>query len=144
MFCNTKKKQIILIRHAKAVERTEWDGLDFDRPLTPAGEHSNKIVANYLRLIGVKPDRIVSSPAARTKGTALDLAKKFSIEDRLEFFLELYNENVPPTRDPIQVHMDIVKKTKKDADVIIIVGHNNDLTDFAAFLSGESVPSMKK
>lgn len=143
MFCNLKKKQIILVRHAKAVERTEWEGTDFDRPLTSAGENSNKIVANYLRLIGVKPDRIVASPSARTKGTAVDLAKKFSI-DKVEYIQDLYNENVSPTRNAMDIHMNIARKTKKDCNVLVIVGHNSDLSDFAAMLSGESVPSMKK
>lgn len=143
MFCNLKKKQIILVRHAKAVERTEWEGIDFDRPLTSAGENSNKIVANYLRLIGVKPDRIVASPSARTKGTAVDLAKKFSL-DKVEYVADLYNENVPSTRNAMDIHMNIARKTKKDCNVLVIVGHNSDLSDFATFLSGESVPSMKK
>jgi hypothetical protein len=30
---HTQKKQIILVRHAKALEREEWIGKDFDRPL---------------------------------------------------------------------------------------------------------------
>lgn len=51
MFHSPRKKQIILLRHARAFERDEWDGSDFDRPLTPEGEESNRIVANYLRLI---------------------------------------------------------------------------------------------
>ena len=70
MYRNTKKKQIIFVRHAKAFEIDLWKGSDFDRPLIPAGEKSNEVVANYLRLIGLKPDRIVSSPAARTRTTA--------------------------------------------------------------------------
>lgn len=143
MFCNLKKKQVILVRHAKAVERTEWEGTDFDRPLASAGENSNKIVANYLRLIGVKPDRIVASPSARTKGTAVDLAKKFSL-DKVEYIADLYNENVSSTRNAMDIHMSIARKTKKDCNVLVIVGHNSDLSDFATFLSGESVPSMKK
>jgi len=67
MLHNSDKKQIILIRHAKAVEKCDWQGSDFDRPLTSAGENSNKIVANYLRLIGIRPDHIIASPALRTK-----------------------------------------------------------------------------
>jgi phosphohistidine phosphatase SixA len=51
MFHNTKKKQIILVRHARAVEREDWTGTDYDRPLTEEGIESNQIVANYLRLI---------------------------------------------------------------------------------------------
>jgi len=143
MFCNLKKRQIILVRHAKAVERNEWQGEDFDRPLSSIGENSNKMVANYLRLIGVRPNRIVASPSARTKSTAIDLAKKFSL-DTVDYIDDLYNENILPTRNAMNIHMNIVKKTKKDCDVLVIVGHNNDLSDFAAFLSGESVPSMKK
>lgn len=34
MFHNTKKKQIILVRHAKALELSEFSGMDFDRPLS--------------------------------------------------------------------------------------------------------------
>jgi phosphohistidine phosphatase SixA len=51
MFRNTKKKQIIFVRHAKAFDVLLWKGNDFDRPLIPAGEKSNEIMANYLRLI---------------------------------------------------------------------------------------------
>lgn len=46
-----KRKQIILVRHAKAVELIDFHGLDFHRPLTEKGEFSAKIIARYLRLI---------------------------------------------------------------------------------------------
>lgn len=143
MFHNTSKKQIILVRHAKAMERIDWDGTDFERPLTSEGIHANKIVANYLRLIGVKPNRIVTSPAARTHATATDLAHKFRITT-VETLPSLYNEGVSPSRDAMAVHMDVVRKSKKDCNALMIVGHNNDLTDFAMYLSGENLPSMKK
>jgi phosphohistidine phosphatase SixA len=93
MFHNTKKKQIILMRHAKAVEREDWSGADFDRPLTEEGIESNQIVANYLRLIGVRPDMIVASPSIRTKMTAEIIAKKFH-EKTITFKRDLYNENI--------------------------------------------------
>lgn len=143
MFHNTKRKQIILVRHAKAVERGDWQGIDFDRPLTPTGENANKIVANYLRLIGVKPDRIVASPSMRTQSTAIDIAKKFHI-DTVEYVRELYNEDGYLARDAVEEHMKVVKSTKKNSQILMIVGHNNDLTEFAEYLSGDAVPSMKK
>ena len=34
MYHNNKKKQIILVRHAKALELSEFSGMDFDRPLS--------------------------------------------------------------------------------------------------------------
>jgi phosphohistidine phosphatase len=70
MFHNIKKKQIILVRHAKSLELSEFKGMDYDRPLTENGKNSLAIVAKYLRLIGVKPDKIVSSPSRRTSETA--------------------------------------------------------------------------
>ncbi len=51
MFHNAKKKQIILVRHAKALELSEFAGMDFDRPLSERGENSLRIIARYLRLI---------------------------------------------------------------------------------------------
>ncbi len=35
MYHNTKKKQLILVRHAHALESSDFDGIDFDRPLSP-------------------------------------------------------------------------------------------------------------
>lgn len=141
---HTQKKQIILVRHAKALDLTEFEWTDFDRPLTERGINSNRIVAKYLRLIGVRPDRIVASPSSRTKSTAVWLAEQYKIP-RVEYFNELYNGNVTSEpRDSDAIHLKIIQKTKPDSRVVMIVGHNNDLTNFAKFLSGESVPSMKK
>ncbi len=141
---HTQKKQIILVRHAKALDLWEFEWTDFDRPLSERWINSNKIVAKYLRLIGVRPDRIVASPSSRTKTTAMGLAEQYRIP-RVEYYDELYNGNVTAEmRDSDAIHLKIIQKTKPDSRVVMIVGHNNDLTNFAKFLSGESVPSMKK
>lgn len=138
-----KKKQIILVRHAKAVEREDWDGKDFDRPLTPEWEQSNQIVANYLRLIGVKPDMIVTSPAARTLMTAEMIGKRFH-NHTIIHNKALYNEDIEWPRDAMKIHFDVVRKARNNADILMIVGHNNDLSEFASYLANEPVPSMKK
>jgi phosphohistidine phosphatase len=77
MFHNTRKKQIILIRHAKALELDEFDGDDFSRPLHERGASSAKIIARYLRLIGVHPDRVYASPSARTLQSAEILSNEY-------------------------------------------------------------------
>ena len=138
-----KKKQIILVRHAKAVERTDWTEKDFDRPLTVSGINSNRIVANYLRLIGVKPDRIVASPSERTRSTANDLAIQFW-NDTVEYVHSLYNEDGDENRRAMKVHLDVVHTTPENAKTLMIVGHNSDLSLFALYLSEDTVPSMKK
>lgn len=63
-------KKIIFVRHAKALSREKWEGEDFDRTLSPFGRDSARVLGQYLRIIGAVPDRIVSSPAARTLETA--------------------------------------------------------------------------
>ncbi len=140
---HTQKKQIILVRHAKAMELAEFEWTDFDRPLSERWIGSNRIVAKYLRLIGIRPDRIVASPSARTRSTAVDLAEQYKIP-KIEYFDELYNWAVTENRDSDSIYLRIVQRTKPEWRVVMVVGHNNDLTNFAKFLSGESVPSMKK
>ncbi len=64
------KKQIILVRHAHALEVDEFDGRDFDRPLSDKGREHATIMTRYLRLIGIRPDTVIASPALRTRETA--------------------------------------------------------------------------
>ncbi|GAB0174457.1 MAG: phosphohistidine phosphatase SixA [Candidatus Altimarinota bacterium] len=143
MFRNTKKKQIIFIRHAKAFDIALWKGIDYDRPLVPAGEKSNVIMANYLRLIGLKPDKIVSSPDLRAKSTAIVLASKLGVE-HIEYHDSLYSKQSPILRNPFEEHFKIIKMTPKSCRTLMVVGHNPDLTRVAQSLSGDDTPSMKK
>lgn len=62
----------------------------------------------------------------------------------VEFMTDLYNGGSAGKRNANDIHLRVVQKMKKDANVIMIVGHNDDLTEFAEYLSGDSVPSMKK
>ena len=141
---HVQKKQIILVRHAKAVELSEFWGKDFDRPLTEKGINSNRIVAKYLRLIWIRADRIIASPSARTRSTAVDLADQYKIP-KIDFYDDLYNwADGSPGRDSDSIHLKIIQKTKPDSRVIMLVWHNNDLTKFAQFLTDDGVPSMKK
>lgn len=84
----------------------------------------------------------MSSPAMRTRQTAEIIAKRFQ-DKKVNYQPLLYNE-AGGERDVTAIHMSVVKKCKKDADILMIVGHNNDLTEFAEYLSGDDVPSMKK
>jgi phosphohistidine phosphatase len=143
MFHNTKRKQIILIRHAKALELSEFKGMDFDRPVSERGKSSISIIARYLRLIGVKPDKIVASPSVRTRETAEVVSAQYP-DLKVEYIKDLYNGGSAGKRDSDGVHLSIVQKTKKDATILMIVGHNDDLTNFARYLSGDGVPSLKK
>src|SRR5690606_30239242 len=67
---------LILLRHAKAVSRADWDGADITRPLTQRGQTQAKAIAAPLKAFGVR--RIVSSDAERCLKTIAPLQKKVS------------------------------------------------------------------
>lgn len=58
---------LVVLRHAKALDRQEWDGDDTDRPLAPRGELRAKELVDLLDAYGVR--RVVSSPAVRCLST---------------------------------------------------------------------------
>lgn len=143
MYHTTKKKQIILVRHAHALEIDNFDGTDFDRPLSDKWREHALIMTRYLRLIGVKPDCVISSSSIRTRETAEIMCKQYNIAD-INFLDDLYVGFESKNRDSNQVHMKRIKQTSLDIDILMLVGHNDDITKFAKYLSNDGVPSMKK
>lgn len=143
MYHNTKKKQIILVRHAHATEGADFAGSDFDRPLSDKGREHALIMTRYLRLIGVKPDCVIASPAIRTRETAEIMCQQYKITD-IGFIDDLYVGYESKNRDSNQIHMKRIKQTSVDTDILMLVGHNDDITKFAKYLSDDGVPSMKK
>jgi len=67
--------RLVLLRHAPAEARDprRWPD-DARRPLTSAGRRAAREVTEGLRAVGVRPDRIVTSPAVRAAATARILA----------------------------------------------------------------------
>ena len=63
---------IIVLRHAKAVNRSDWDGDDASRTLTARGARQAGAVVGPLRAFGVK--RLISSTAVRCVTTVTPLA----------------------------------------------------------------------
>jgi 8-oxo-dGTP diphosphatase len=54
---------IIVLRHAKAVAREEWDGKDAARPLSPRGKKQANSIVGPLQAFGAR--KLISSPAVR-------------------------------------------------------------------------------
>jgi 8-oxo-dGTP diphosphatase len=63
---------IVVLRHAKAIPREEWDGADAARPLTARGTKQAVATVGPLRAFGVR--KIVSSDAVRCVTTVTPLA----------------------------------------------------------------------
>lgn len=62
-----KSRTLIVLRHARAVPKSDFDGADADRPLAAAGHDRAKELVPLLAAFGVR--RVVSSPTARTIAT---------------------------------------------------------------------------
>ena len=82
-------KPLILLRHAKAIERTEWAGEDTDRPLSSVGERQAKRLLSTLQPFGV--EEIHSSSAVRCYETITPMARSLNIDF---FFTDSLSEDV--------------------------------------------------
>ena len=80
-----RARTVVVIRHAKAVARANFDGEDLERPLSPVGVARAAELVPLLGTYGVR--RVVSSPAIRCTQTVEPYAHAIStfleIDDRL-------------------------------------------------------------
>lgn len=80
-----RTRTLIVLRHAKAESRDDWQGDDLDRPLNDVGAARAAELVPILRAYGVR--RVISSPALRCTQTvepfAHDLSTFLEIDDRL-------------------------------------------------------------
>ncbi len=74
-------KRVFLVRHAKAGDRSAWDGDDRERPLSKAGERQARALAHQLLRAGAT-DHLLSSPYVRCRQTLKPLAKKLHVKVR--------------------------------------------------------------
>ena len=67
-------REVVLVRHAKALSRSDWDGPDRQRPLSRKGQAQARGVADALSA-GPPIGCVVSSPAVRCTETVRPLAE---------------------------------------------------------------------
>lgn len=76
---------VLLVRHARAGEKENWDGDDALRPLDPVGAEQARLLIEILLPFG--PKEVLSSPALRCRQTVEPLAEALGTavisEDRL-------------------------------------------------------------
>lgn len=84
---------LLLVRHAKAGDRSNWSGADSLRQLTANGRKQAGRLATLLGLFG--PSRVYSAPALRCRQTVGPLAGSLGLESRIEPLLGevAYGEN---------------------------------------------------
>lgn len=115
--------KLYLLRHGIAVDRgTPGFERDADRTLTPEGRERMEQEAQGMAALGLKWDRILTSPYLRARETAEIVAQKLGCPERLEVCEALV---------PGGSRKDLFKRLQKcEADEqILLVGHEPDLSE---------------
>ncbi|MDN5750494.1 MAG: NUDIX hydrolase, partial [Pseudonocardia sp.] len=68
---------VLLVRHAKAGSRSQWDGVDDLRPLSSTGREQVRHLTALLSLFG--PDRIATAPPVRCRDSVAPLAARLGV-----------------------------------------------------------------
>jgi phosphohistidine phosphatase len=124
-------KTLTILRHAKS----GWDApveRDFDRPINARGKRGAELIGQYLRRQGFPVDRIVASPAVRVTET-LDIFQPAANLDALEphWDRRIYLASAATL-------IDTIRDTGRDAEHLLIAGHNPGLEDMILELVPES------
>ena len=123
----TAMRQLLLLRHAKS----SWDdgGLpDRERPLNPRGRTSVAALREAMRNLGLLPDLVLLSPAARTRQTlaALEPWEETPLVDEVE---ALY------LAEPEQI-LETLRAVPETTRGVMLVGHNPGLHELTLLLIG--------
>jgi phosphohistidine phosphatase len=129
---------LALFRHGPAAERnaTLYPN-DDQRPLTPAGRKRVKASARGLRKLGFTPDKLLFSPALRTRETAGILADVFKLAPeavRMEPALHIDTDPVVLVRQTLRT---------EPPGKVMWVGHEPWLGEAIALLTGGAVALRK-
>src|SRR5215470_8295763 len=119
--------RIVLMRHAEAgdADPARWPD-DRDRPLTDAGRRAHARVAEALRRMGVRFDRLLTSPLARARETAEITARVYGDAPPLEL-TELLGDRAEPAST-------LAGLAGVAADTLLCVGHEPTLSRLAGLL----------
>jgi len=122
--------KIAIMRHGPA-EDYAASGRDFDRALTPKGRDRVRDVAKALLAAGEAPTEIVTSPLVRARETAaavLDVLGERPLE---------IARAMEPGRDALGL---VTSLFHEGRDNVLLVGHEPDLSDLVAVLTGFAPP----
>lgn len=121
-------RELLVLRHAKAQKDA---GLrDYERALNERGTQDAPQVGIWLRNHGLRPDRVVSSPALRARQTTLFAVLPVGMNgDEIHWDEELYLADLQTLRD-------IIAATPGSVQRLLLVGHNPGLEDLVLSLAG--------
>jgi 8-oxo-dGTP diphosphatase len=116
---------LILLRHAKAIAREDWQNEDLDRPLSAIGEQQAKRLISTLTPFGIR--EIHSSSAVRCYETINPLARALSLD---YFFTDSLTEYVF-TKNAARTFK-YIDRLLENGEPTLICGHNPILPQYLA------------
>jgi phosphohistidine phosphatase len=128
-------KTLYLMRHAKS----SWDFADLsdhDRPLNNRGRKDAPLMGRELMSREVAIDLLLSSSAVRALTTATLVAKELEYDpEKIAVEEDIYKANKHEL-------LTVIKNIPNQFDQVLLVGHNNTITDLANMLSPDLVPTL--
>jgi len=110
--------ELILLRHAEALPATAGDD-DRQRRLSGHGEQEARAAGKWLASHGARPQRVLCSPAERTRATASLALEALGDSPELQLADEIYDAT-PGQHD--------------DVGTVMLVGHNPGIERLVALL----------
>ena len=128
-------KTLYLARHAKSYWKDQSIP-DIDRPLNSRGKRDAPFMGEVLNDKKIMLDLIISSPAKRTKKTAIEIASKIGYpEKKIQFNEDLYEASS-------NTIIKLIKKIEEKYDRVMIFGHNPGLTMLNNHLSNHYIDNI--
>jgi phosphohistidine phosphatase len=111
---------------------------DFERDLTPRGVMDAARMGRHLALKQITVQRMVSSSAVRAYQTAKVMAEQLHFDvDAIELSNNMYDGGP-------QAYLLAVNTTPEDCQILMLFGHNPDISYFSEYLTRSDVGSMEK
>lgn len=117
--------ELILLRHAEALPGGDGDD-DRLRRLSGHGEQEARSAGKWLASHGARPQRILCSPAERTRSTASLALEALGDTPELQLADEIYEATPGELLALLDQH--------GDADTVMLVGHNPGIERLVALL----------
>lgn len=119
---------LYLLRHAKAANG-EPGMADEDRPLAPRGRRDAQALAGLVAERRIEPQRILCSPARRTRETLDLVIPDSAAELRTAFEPRIYGAGVEQL-------LALIRDQPRGVTSLLMIGHNPGFEGLAGLLSG--------
>jgi phosphohistidine phosphatase len=129
--------RLYFLRHGPAADREQWEGSDFDRPLTAQGRERIEAEAKTLKRLDLRLDEILTSPLVRAEQTAVIVADALKMRDNL-------------TRDArlgpgFEVdRLANILREHREASALMLVGHEPSFSETVSRLIGGGAIELRK